>query len=46
MIVLTTRVVTLGLRYTNFGRHTFALGSNELTAWRCGISLRNTVMPL
>ena len=45
MIVLTTRVAP-GLRYTKFGRHTFALGSNELTARRCGISLRNTVMPL
>ena len=45
MIVLTTRVA-LGLRYANFGRHTFAIGSNELTAWRCGISLRNTIMPI
>jgi ribose/xylose/arabinose/galactoside ABC-type transport system permease subunit len=44
MIVLTT-LVALGLRYTKFGRHIFAIGSNELTAWRCGTSLRNTIMP-
>jgi ribose transport system permease protein len=41
MIVLTI-LVSLALRYTKFGRHIFAIGSNELTARLCGISLRNT----
>jgi ribose transport system permease protein len=41
MIILTI-LVALGLRYTKFGRHIFAIGSNELTARLCGISLRNT----
>jgi ribose/xylose/arabinose/galactoside ABC-type transport system permease subunit len=41
MIVLTV-LVALALRYTKFGRHVFAIGSNEMTARLCGISLRNT----
>jgi len=41
MIILTI-LVALGLRYTKFGRHIFAIGSNELTARLCGISLRDT----
>src|SRR5690606_1943658 len=30
-------LVTLMLRYTRFGRHIFAVGSNELTARLCGV---------
>jgi ribose transport system permease protein len=30
-------VVALALRYTRFGRHVFAIGSNELTARLCGV---------
>jgi ribose transport system permease protein len=30
-------VVALALRYTRFGRHVFAVGSNELTARLCGV---------
>ena len=41
MIILTI-LVALALRYTKFGRHIFAIGSNEMTARLCGISLRNT----
>jgi ribose transport system permease protein len=30
-------LVALALRYTRFGRHVFAIGSNELTARLCGV---------
>lgn len=30
-------VVALAMRYTRFGRHVFAVGSNELTARLCGV---------
>ena len=30
-------LVALALRYTRFGRHVFAVGSNELTARLCGV---------
>jgi ribose/xylose/arabinose/galactoside ABC-type transport system permease subunit len=30
-------LVSLALRYTRFGRHVFAVGSNELTARLCGV---------
>jgi ribose transport system permease protein len=44
MIVLS--VLTAGLlRYTRFGRHVFAIGSNELTARLCGVPVaRNKIM--
>jgi ribose transport system permease protein len=45
MIILTV-LVSLMLRYTRFGRHVFAIGSNELTARLCGISLRNTKLAI
>ena len=35
-------LVALGLRYTRFGRHVFALGSNEQTARLCGVSVSRT----
>ncbi|MEA3209313.1 MAG: ribose transport system permease protein [Chthoniobacter sp.] len=41
MIALTLLVAAL-LRYTRFGRHIFAIGSNEQTARLCGVSLRRT----
>src|SRR4029077_5040048 len=41
MIALTV-MAELMLRYTRFGRHIFAIGSNEMTARLCGVSLRNT----
>jgi ribose/xylose/arabinose/galactoside ABC-type transport system permease subunit len=30
------------LRYTRFGRHAFAIGSNELTARLCGVPVKRT----
>ena len=41
MLVLTVAVAAL-LRYTRFGRHIFAIGSNEQTARLCGVPLRST----
>ncbi len=41
MIGLTILVAAL-LRYTRFGRHIFAIGSNEQTARLCGVSLKRT----
>jgi ribose transport system permease protein len=41
MLILTLFVGAL-LRYTRFGRHVFAIGSNELTARLCGISVSRT----
>jgi len=35
-------VVTVTLRYTRFGRHLFALGSNERTARLCGVRVSRT----
>ncbi|HZL38630.1 MAG TPA: ABC transporter permease [Tepidisphaeraceae bacterium] len=35
-------LVALGLRYTRFGRHVFAIGSNEQTARLCGIGVGKT----
>ena len=35
-------VVALTLRYTRFGRHVFAIGSNESTARLCGVKVGQT----
>jgi ribose/xylose/arabinose/galactoside ABC-type transport system permease subunit len=35
-------LVAAGLRYTRFGRHVFAIGSNEQTARLCGITVNRT----
>ena len=35
-------VVAVVLRYTRFGRHVFAIGSNEQTARLCGIPVKQT----
>ncbi len=39
MLGLAIAVAAL-LRYTRFGRHTFAIGSNEATARLCGVAVR------
>lgn len=41
MLALTLFVAAL-LRYTRFGRHVFAIGSNEQTARLCGVPVRRT----
>ncbi len=41
MVVLAVGVSVL-LRYTRFGRHVFAVGSNELTARLCGVAVERT----
>ena len=39
LTLLLAVAVTLLLRYTKLGRHTFAVGSNELTARLCGVAV-------
>lgn len=41
MLVLTVLVAAM-LRYTRFGRHLFAIGSNEQTARLCGVPVKRT----
>ena len=41
MLVLTV-LVALVLRYTRFGRHIYAIGSNEQTARLCGVPITRT----
>jgi ribose/xylose/arabinose/galactoside ABC-type transport system permease subunit len=41
MLVLAV-IVALALRYTRFGRHVFAVGSNEQTARLCGVAVDRT----
>jgi ribose transport system permease protein len=41
MLLLTALTAAL-LRFTRFGRHIFAIGSNEQTARLCGVSIRRT----
>jgi ribose transport system permease protein len=43
MLVLAI-LVSLMLRYTRFGRHIFAIGSNEQTARLCGIPVERTTL--
>jgi ribose transport system permease protein len=38
--------VALLLKYTRFGRHIFAIGSNEATARLCGIPVENTKLAI
>jgi ribose/xylose/arabinose/galactoside ABC-type transport system permease subunit len=42
MMLVLGVVVTLLLRYTRFGRHVFAVGSNEQTARLCGVAIDPT----
>jgi len=39
LLVILAVVVTVLLRYTRFGRHVFAVGSNEQTARLCGVNV-------
>lgn len=42
LLIVLTVLVGLMLRYTRFGRHVYAIGSNEQTARLCGVSVRRT----
>lgn len=42
LTILLTVFVALLLRYTRFGRHIFAVGSNEQTARLCGVPVERT----
>jgi ribose transport system permease protein len=42
MLIILAILVGLMLRYTRFGRHIFAIGSNEQTARLCGIAIDRT----
>jgi ribose/xylose/arabinose/galactoside ABC-type transport system permease subunit len=42
LMLLLTCLVAVLLRYTRFGRHVFAIGSNEQTARLCGVPLDRT----
>ena len=42
MMILFAVVMAVVLRYTVFGRHVFAIGSNEATARLCGIRTKRT----
>ncbi len=46
MALLFAVLVALMLRYTRFGRHIFAVGSNEQTARLCGVSVDKTKLAL
>jgi len=37
LVIVLSLLVALSLHYTRFGRHVFAVGSNELTARLCGV---------
>jgi ribose/xylose/arabinose/galactoside ABC-type transport system permease subunit len=39
-------VTVLMLRYTRFGRHVYAIGSNELTARLCGVRVERTKLAI
>jgi ribose/xylose/arabinose/galactoside ABC-type transport system permease subunit len=41
-LILLAVLVAAMLRYTRFGRHVFALGSNEQTARLCGVAVERT----
>jgi ribose transport system permease protein len=42
LLIILTILVGAMLRYTRFGRHIYAIGSNEQTARLCGVSVRRT----
>ncbi len=42
LVLALTVLVAATLRYTRFGRHIFAIGSNEQTARLCGVPIRST----
>ncbi|MGD9633770.1 MAG: ABC transporter permease [Pirellulales bacterium] len=42
LLIIASVVASLILRYTRFGRHVFAIGSNEETARLCGVNVERT----
>jgi ribose/xylose/arabinose/galactoside ABC-type transport system permease subunit len=46
ILLILTAAVALVLRYTVFGRHVYALGSNEATARLCGIPVESRRMAI
>jgi ribose/xylose/arabinose/galactoside ABC-type transport system permease subunit len=42
LLIVMAVLAALALRYTRLGRHTFAIGSNELTARLCGVPVERT----
>jgi len=42
LLIVLAIIVAMMLRYTRFGRHVFAIGSNEQTARLCGIPIDRT----
>ncbi len=42
LVLILALVVAALLRYTRFGRHVFAIGSNERTARLCGVAVNRT----
>ncbi len=42
LVVLLAAIASLVMRYTIFGRHVYAIGSNEATARLCGVSVPRT----
>jgi ribose transport system permease protein len=42
LVVLLAVAVAVTLQYTRFGRHLFAVGSNERTARLCGVAVERT----
>jgi ribose/xylose/arabinose/galactoside ABC-type transport system permease subunit len=42
LLIVLTLLVAAVLRYTRFGRHVFAIGSNEQTARLCGVPIVRT----
>ncbi len=44
LVIVLSVVVALALHYTRFGRHVFAVGSNELTARLCGVPVQRVTL--
>lgn len=42
LLIVMAVLTALALRFTRLGRHTFAIGSNELTARLCGVPVERT----
>lgn len=42
ILIIASIAASLLLRYTRFGRHVFAIGSNEETARLCGVNVERT----
>jgi ribose/xylose/arabinose/galactoside ABC-type transport system permease subunit len=46
LMIVFAAVVAALLRYTRFGRHVFAIGSNEQTARLCGVAVEPTKLAI